>query len=158
MKNDKLSFLLKYFSSYEIRFTEDGDFAEIINPFYTENVKVEYIADDDFNPFIVYFAFQHCHMCDEEDIVEYINEIVNENKFSIEFFKNGKRRFGSDITAQELERLSYEKLEQHTGYWGITKLKQMADAFKVRGWNPNRNFDAVFVINNGESVTIQKIG
>lgn len=156
MKNERLLFLSHHFASYEIQFSKDGDFAEIKNPSHAENIKVEYVPDDDFTPYIVYFAFQHCHMCDEEDVLEYINEVMSENKFSIEFFCNETRRFGTDINAKELSELSYETLEKEIGYWGITKLKDVANVFKVRGWNAEKSFDARFALDEGGNVIIEK--
>ena len=149
--------LLKNFSSYEIKFSDNEKFAEIINPFYLENIKVEYLPEEDFTPYTVYFAFQHYHMSSKEDVVEYIKDIINENIFSIEFFKDGRDCFGGDITAQELKDLTYESLEQHTGYYGSTKLKECADSFKLRGWNSDKNFDAIFIVDDKESVMIKKL-
>ena len=137
-----------------MKFSKDGDFVEIINPFGCENIMVEYIPDDDFTPYIVYFAFQHCHMCDVEDIVEYICDLIEGKRFSIEFFKNGARYFGGDIVAEELKELSYEILEQYSGYYGLHKLKDLVDSFKLRGWNPKDNFDAVFVISDNGSAEV----
>ena len=57
MQIERFDFLRKEFSSYEMKFSEDGSSVEIINPFCNENVKVEYIPEDDFTPYIVYFAF-----------------------------------------------------------------------------------------------------
>lgn len=158
MKTDRFDFLTKHFSSYEIKFSKDGSLVEIINPFYNENVKVEYIPDDDFTPYIVYFAFQHCHMCDEEDIVEYINDIIDGNVFSIEFFNNGARCFGGDITAAELNDLSYETLARYMESLGVAKMIDYANSFKLRGWHSNYNLDAVFAIDESGSATIKKLG
>ena len=102
MKTEKLGFLSKQFSSYEITFSKEGDLAEIINPFSCENIRVKYIPDDDFTPYMICFAFQHCCMSDEEDIIKYINDIIEGNRFSIEFFRDGTRCFGGDITAEEI--------------------------------------------------------
>jgi len=157
MQIERFDFLRKEFSSYEMKFSEGGSSVEIINPFCNENVKVEYIPEDDFTPYIVYFAFQHCHMCDEEDIIDYINNIINGKVFSIEYFNNDTRCFGGDITAEELKDLSYDTLEQNTGYYGITKLKDCANSFKLRGWHSDHNFDAVFVTDEDGSITIKKL-
>ena len=143
METNRFSFLSKHFPAYEIKFSRERnrDLAEIINPFYDENIRVEYIPEDDFTPYVVSFAFQHCHMFDEEDIVEYMNDIIEGNVFSIEFFNKGIRRFGGDIEASELADLSYETLAEH---WG--KLLDYADSFKLRGWLSNNNFDAALII------------
>lgn len=157
MKTERFDFLRKEFPSYKIKFSEDGSMVEIVNPFGNENVRIEYVPEDDFTPYIVFFAFQHCHMCDEEDIIDYINDIINGKVFSIEYFYNDTRLFGGDITAEKLKDLSYDTLEQNTGYYGIAKLKDCADSFKLRGWHNDYNFDAIFVTDESGSVTIKKL-
>ena len=102
------------------------------------------------------FSFQHRHIDDEIGVVEYVTDIIDENVFAIEFFKNGERCFGGDVTAEELKDLSYEELEQTTGYYGSTKLKDCVNTFKVRGWSGNDNFDATFVVSENGNVEIKK--
>lgn len=163
MKIERFDFLKKQLSSYEMNFSEDGSTVEIVNPFGNENIRVEYeeyVPEYDFTPYTeytVFFAFQHRHMRGEEDVIDYINNIINGKIFSIEYFNNDIRRFGGDITAEELKDLSYDTLEQNTGYYGIPKLKDCADSFKVRGWHNDYNFDAVFVTDENKSVTIKKL-
>lgn len=157
MKNI-FDFLTKQFPNDEIVILEDDSLAEIINTFGKDNIKVYYDSDDDFSPYILCFAFQHVHLCDEEAVVDYINDIISGNLFSIEFFYNGQRCFGGDITADRLKELSYKALERYTGYYGGTKLIECADMFKVRGWKSDNNFDATFVIDECGMVTIKKIG
>lgn len=157
MQIERFDFLRKEFSSYEMKFSEDGSTVEIVNPFGNENVRVAYVPEDDFTPYIVFFAFQHCHMRYEEEIIDYINNIINGNIFSIEYFNNGTQSFGGDITAEELKDLSYDILEQSTGYYGFTTLKDWADSLKVRGWHSDHNFDATFVTDEDGSITIKKL-
>lgn len=158
METSRFYFLKKHFSAYEINFSKerDRDLVEIINPFYDENIRVEYIPEDDFTPYVVSFAFQHCHMCDEEDIVEYVNDIIDGKILSIEFFKNGARCFGGDIATLELADLSYDALAKSIEDWGIAKLLDYADSFKLRGWHSNYSFDAAFVIDENGLPTIKK--
>ncbi len=157
MIENRLEFIAKKFSDYDIRFSEDKNLFEIFNPCGDENIRVEYVSDDEWTPYILYFSFQHWHMNDEEDIFEHINDIINGNLFSIEFFENDNRRFGGDIQAQELQELSYETLELYAGYCGMSNLKDLADSFKVRGWNAEANFDAKFIVDEFGNVTIQKL-
>ncbi len=152
----RFDFLIKQFSNYEIIVLEDECLAEIINPYCKENIRVYYEFEDEYSPYILCFAFQHVHLCDEEEVVDYINSIISGNRFSIEFFHDGVRCFGGDITADKLKELSYELLKKHTGYWGSTELKDCADSFKVRGWN-SENFDAIFVMDENGTVTIRKV-
>ena len=156
MSKNNYTFLTNHFSSYEIIYLESKDSVEIVNPFGKDNIIVDYDPADP-TPFMVKFSFQHRHIEDENGVIEYINDIVNENVFAIEFFKDGERHFGGDITAQELKGLSYEKLEQKIGYYGSAKLKECADSFKVRGWSGNDNFDATFVVSENGNVEIKKL-
>ena len=156
MSKNNYTFLTNHFSSYEIIYLESKDSVEIVNPFGKDNIIVDYDPADP-TPFMVMFSFQHRHIEDENGVIEYINDIVNEKVFSIEFFKDGERHFGGDITAQELKDLSYEELEQTIGYYGSTKLIDCADMFKVRGWSGNDNFDATFVVSENGNVEIKKL-
>ena len=155
MSKNNYAFLINHFSSYEIIYLESKDSIEIVNPFCKDNIVVDYDPADP-TPFTVMFSFQHRHIKDEKGVIEYITDIINENIFSIEFFKKGERRFGGDVTAQELKDLSYEKLEQKTGYYGSIKLRDCADMFKVRGWSSKNNFDAMFVVSENEKIEIKK--
>ena len=155
MSKNNYTFLTNHFSSYEIIYLESKDSVEIVNPFGKDNIIVNYDPADP-TPFTVMFSFQHRHIEDETGVIEYITDIINENIFPIEFFKNGKKRFGGDITSQELEDLSYKNLEQITGYYGSTKLIDCADMFKVRGWSGKNSFDAMFVVSESGKIEIKK--
>ena len=156
MSKNNYAFLINHFSSHEIIYSESKDSVEIVNPFGKDNIIVDYDVNNP-TPFTVMFSLQHRHIKDEKGVIEYITDIINENIFPIEFFKNGERRFGGDVTAQELKDLSYEELEQTIGYYGSTKLKDCVNAFKVRGWSGNDNFDATFVVSENGNVEIKKL-
>lgn len=150
---------MKQLSGCEIKVSENQSQGkppqvEILNPQGSNHIVVEYDPDDDYEPFTVFFAFQHRHMRDENDILQYVHEIICGNRFSIEYFREGKPRFGGEITAEALKDLSYEALERETGYYGSVRLIDCADAFKVRGWNSASDFDAVFVTDENGAVEI----
>ena len=92
----------------------------------------------------------------EESAKKWIDSILSEDVFSIEYFCGEDRRFGGQISAQELRNLSYDYLEQDTGYYGITKLFQIADHFKIRGWSRKNDFDGYFV-EKDNTIQIDKI-
>lgn len=156
MKDNKLGFLINSFPEYLIHFSNDNSYATIINPFYDENIIVDYY-EDDFSPFCARFSFQHRHFVNKDDLVNWINEIVSGNILAIEFFKNEQNRFGGDIKSTELEELSYAKLEQYSGYYGSTKLYEISDSFKVRGWKREDNFDGIFHLETNGTFTIEKL-
>ena len=68
----------------------------------------------------------------------------------IEFFCGKDRQFGGQINACDLSNLSYEFLEQHTGYFGLIKLFQAVDSFKVRGWSKTKDLAGCFGQKNGK--------
>ena len=152
MSNNRLVFLKDAFYEFELQFADDYSNAIIVNPNYDENITV---YDDEFE-FTVCFSFQHRHFEDEDDIIEWIHRIISGNTFAIEFFNHEQRGFGSEIDAEELEDLTYEKLEQFTGYFGLTKLLDVADSFKIRGWDSKNNFDYIITCEANGMIAINK--
>lgn len=156
MLNDKLFFLKDAFSTYGVRVLIQADQAVVLNPYQDENILV-YYDDDDFRPYTACFSFQHVHLTDEESVIEWIEDIISGRRLAIEFFCNDSRRFGGDIEAEKLEALSYQSLEQWSGYYGCCKLFEVADSFRVRGWHPSGNMDAAFVLDDNNEAAIRII-
>ena len=153
MSNNRLSFLKDAFPGFKLQFSDDYSNAMIVNPNHAENIIV---YDDEFE-FTVCFSFQHRHFEDEEDIIEWIGKIISGNTFAIEFFNNDQRRFGSEIDTEELQGLTYKKLEQFTGYYGLTKLLDVVDSFKIRSWDGKNNFDYTMICEENGNVVINQI-
>lgn len=156
MYQNKLNFIKEAFPQHEVIFSEDFTCATIINPIYDENLNIYYDECDELTPFTVCFSFQHRHLT-EFDVVKWCSDIISEQLFVIEFFKDNQRRFGGEITVDKLADLSYLNLEQFTGYYGSTKLFECADTFKIRGWNNELNLDAEFILTNNGEILIKKI-
>ena len=156
MSKENYIFLKKQFAAYETVYSKTNDCVEIINPFSKDNIMVEYIPEDEFTPYLCQFSFQHRHFKSEKEVIDYINDIMNQNVYAIEFFKDGEKRFGGDITVQELNELSYVFLEQRTGYYGEIKLKDIADSFKIRGWNPCNNLDVTLHCDKSGNISLVK--
>ena len=161
MKKNELNFLPEHFSDYQINIVEDPWLqAKIINPFGKDNILVDYISDDDHTPYIVRFEYHHCHLEDEQEVVKYIEDIVNEKIFSIGFFKGEadclgeeiSTCLGGEVSAQELKGVSYKKLKKYIGCKDITKY-----FFKIRGWSGNNDFDGIFVVGKMRKIEIKKI-
>ena len=150
MKKNRLTFLKYAFAGFELQFAEDYSNAVIVNPNYDENITV---YDDEYE-FIVCFSFQHRHFEDKDDLIDWIRKIISGNTFAIEFFNNEQRHFGGEIAAEELQDLSYEILEHFTGYYGLTKLFDVANSFKIRGWDSKNNFDYTMTCETNGSITI----
>ena len=142
---EKLSFLENYISKYRVDISDDLESAIIYNPNSEEHLYVEYDNADEFSPYTLSFSFQHVHLPDEESAKEWTDAIIIEDIFAIEYFKGEERIFGGQISSRKLVDLSYDLLEQDTGYYGITKLFRIADHFKVRGWSKKNDFDGYFI-------------
>ena len=153
---ENLSFLSSYISKYRMDVSDDLESAIIYNPNSEDHLYIEYNKTDGFLPYMLSFSFQHVHLTDEESAKEWIDAILSEEVFSIEYFSGEERRFGGQISAQELSKLSYDFLEQDTGYYGLTKLFQIVDHFRVRGWSKKNDFDGYFVMKD-DTIQIDKI-
>lgn len=143
-----LSFLGVYLAKYHVDVSDDLESAIIYNPAGDDHLYIEYEEVGDYSSYTLSFSFQHVHMPDKESAKEWIDDILSEKRFSIEYFAGEERKFGGEINACELPGLSYATLEQNTGYFGETKLFHMVDNFKVRGWSKQNDFDGYFVEKN----------
>lgn len=80
--------------------------------------KIEVIKEmvSSHDEYIVSFKTQHCHFeNDYEEIFEYINNIINDKSFPIEFFLNNKDLFGGEISKEEYDNISIDSLAKHFG-------------------------------------------
>ena len=152
MSKKRLDFLKDAFRGLELQFAEDESNVVILNPNYDENITV---YDDEYE-FTACFSFQHRHFEDEDDIFEWIHKIISGNICAIEFFNHEQRGFGGEIDTEEMQELTYEKLEQFTGYFGLTKLLDVADSFKIRGWDSKNNFDCKMDREENGTIVIRK--
>lgn len=150
MNKNRLTFLKDAFPGFKLQFAEDYTNAVIVNPNYDENITV---YDDEYE-FIVCFSFQHRHFEDGDDLIDWIRKIISGNTFAIEFFNNEQRRFGGEIDAEELQGLSYKKLEHFTGYYGLTKLFDVVNSFKIRSWDSKNNYDYTMTCEANGSIAI----
>ena len=98
----------------------------------TENGNYIGIEKDDYGEYIVFFATQHWHICDPEDVQECIINILNDEALPIEFYdENGKDCFGGDITRTDFAALSMEKLNKRFGFFAGRK-EYLAE---IRSWS-----------------------
>ena len=71
---------------------------------------------DSFIEYIVSFSTQHCHFDNNEEVLEYINNIMDDQVLPIEFYYNNEKRFGGDISIEQFNNLSTTLLEEIFGY------------------------------------------
>ena len=152
----ELSFIAKYIPEHRVDISDDLCSAIIYNTYSEDHLYVEYDRSDEFTPYTLSFSFHHIHLIDQESADEWVDEIINERVYAIEYFKGECRVLGGQISAEDLENLSYDFLEEDTGYYAMTKLYEVADHFKLRGWSRKNDFDGHFIEVDGE-IEIEKI-
>ena len=66
-----------------------------------------------FVEYIVQFSTQHRHFDaeDADELLEYMRSILDDRTLPLEFYLDGKPRFGTDIPSEDLDRLSASYLE-----------------------------------------------
>lgn len=159
MRKNELYRIAEHFSAYEVRFSDDGDSLQIINPFGKDAILVEC----DGEAYIVCVtAHFHIHLEPVEQVVAYVRNILEGKRVIIEFYKDGNWSMSADLKSQELRELSYTSLSQRMHMVRDGKvvpygdlLIEAADSFHVRGWAQDVDFDAVFVRDGQGNVTIQ---
>lgn len=75
----ELSFLTKYSSRYRIDVSDDLESAIIYNPVGEEHIYIEYDKADEFSPYMVSFSNKHRHEADQESVVEWIDNVLEED-------------------------------------------------------------------------------
>ncbi len=147
-----LSFLSEYASRFTVDISDDLESALIYNPVGNDNIYVEYMSDDEYDPFMVRFSYHHVHLPDIESVKKWIDRIISGEIFVIEFFKNGRDSFGGEITKDELADLSYTSLTKTCG----KSVYPNADEFRIRGWLQDSDADYTFSDINHQIVIVKK--
>ena len=107
----ELDFLRAHYPNRRItiRTNEHGHaFAEIETE--GEPVTVWYDAEDP-QPYMVCFAYQHCHCFTENQVFDETDAFINGEKASIEFFIGDRRCVGGDIDSVRPENFTGEYLK-----------------------------------------------
>lgn len=119
---DKWDFLKEIADSYGLEMTvkedeavlsesESGEKIEIYeDKSYSRDTKEEYLQ------YIVCFSTQHCHFDDLSETEEYIRMILTDEVLPIEFYLDGKRQFGGELTRDQYKGLNNELLAKLFGY------------------------------------------
>lgn len=97
--------------------------------YYTQHMKNVYAE------YIVCFATQHRHFGQEDadDIAEYVTGILNDDILPLEFYLNGKDRFGGEIKKNDIERLSYDNLTKQYGQYAGDAWLSLE--YEIRSWS-----------------------
>ena len=91
---------------------------------------------DSFMEYIVCFSTQHRHFEELSEVEEYIHLILTDEVLPIEFYCNGKRCFGGEITKADYDGLDIERLAELFGY---TKEYLSQFDFEVNSWSGKYN-------------------
>ena len=115
------TFLHRLQNVYDFDFTSEDDKAILINRVNGRSieVRVEKLVDLEGNTeirYIVAFVTQHRHIDDLKGVEEYIISILEEEVLAIEFYTNGKNRFGGDIARSDGAAISIDYLAKHFHY------------------------------------------
>ena len=95
-----------------------GEQIEVLEEkYYPKRDSITGTEDEAFVEYIVYFSTQHAHFEDLDDALEYVAAIIADEVLPIEFYLNGKRSFGGEITQADFEELSDELLAAEFGYF-----------------------------------------
>ena len=83
-----------------------------------EEKYYEKSQSNQYTEYIVEFSTQHRHFDSDnsDEIIEYILEIMNDKALPIEFYLDGKRRFGGEMRLKEYLHYSIKELLSNHGY------------------------------------------
>ncbi len=82
--------------------------------------------------YIISFSTQHCHLDDMEDVIDYVQRIIEDETLPLEFYLDGKRRFGGDILRAQLPLLSQAWL---AGRFMVPQEQLAAYQFEIHSWS-----------------------
>ena len=162
MKREEIYAIAEQFSEHDVRFSDERDGFDIINPFGKDPIYVEYEGEQLREPYTVCFSAHHVHLETADQVIEFVGDIIEGRRLSLELFKDGRLCMGADLDAQALRDLSYTMLAKRLGldgtpkpYGNMGRLIDHADSFKVRGWAPNADFDGKFIVDEQGNAAVQ---
>ena len=98
------------------------------------------VLEDSNNEYIVIFSTQHAHFEDIDDVLDYINDIINEQVLPIEFYLDNKNIFGGDIPLDLFNSLTIKSL---ANYFGVSEDYISNFDYQITSWNGNYDVDRV---------------
>lgn len=130
----------KELSAYRVMIDITDDTLTAVNPdnnnklsvyrekYYTQDMK------DCFVEYIVEFSTQHRHFSADEadEIIEYILMIISDTVLPLEFYFDGKRRFGGEIGKDESDKLSVSFLSDR---YGCSSDHLMQFDYEIHSWS-----------------------
>ena len=148
------SFIKDLFPEYDVDIQKKNN-AEIV---YIRNIQFEdpiviHYFPDDYYTYLLHFATQHRDTSNKEELIQYALAFAKAEKAAIEFFENGKNRFGGEIEVSLLDKITCDELRKYFGYphLDLTNL-----TYKVRAWDTRYCFDGFFDNSDSNSINIIK--
>ena len=92
------------------------------------------VLEDSNNEYIVIFSTQHAHFEGIDDVLDYINDIINEQVLPIEFYLDNKNVFGGDIPLDLFNSLTIKSL---ANYFGFSEDYISNLDYQITSWNGN---------------------
>lgn len=138
----KLLFIKEHFESCE--FETHDDWLYIINPenqrkIYVDYECYEYYLDqqgnkvvDETERYTFRFETQHQHFESKEMLIKCIEDYISEKVVAIEFYEDGKNRFGGEIDASASINATPQTLASCFGY-SASRLNGLD--FEIKSWN-----------------------
>ena len=160
MSRSELSTIAAQFSAYEVKFSDEKESFDIINPFGKDPISVVYheMKEPD-TSYIVCFSCWHIHLETVNEVVAYVRDILEGRCGIIEFYNNGHIAMSTELDTQGLRELTFEALAKRMGVGGDSRMRlyanHYADSLKVRGWGKDADFDARFIKDEQGNVSIQ---
>ena len=148
---------LSYFSSYTISISENGDYAEIQNPFGNDNMIIIYTPDS--LPYTAIFPFYHCHFESADETIEFVDRFISGRSVCFARAHHGNITWSTEIATERLKDLSIKTIEQICNPSGKLKPSfRFTDSVHIRGWHPKDNFDGMILRDARGNWFLQKSG
>ena len=138
----KWDFLEDICNTFKLDMTIKEDEAVLSNKDTGEKLEIyeeQYCSSDMkdvFVQYIVCFSTQHRHFDDLSEAENYIRMILTDDVLPIEFYIDGKRKFGGEISKADFERLSIEFLADRFGYT-VDYIAQFD--YEIHSWSGKNN-------------------
>jgi hypothetical protein len=161
MNKNALLAIAAQFSAYDVRFSEDGDRFEIINPYGKESIFVADEGKEAYTAYYVGFSCFHIHPYTAEHVITCVRDILEGKRSVIEFYKNGRVAMSTDIDTREMREVTCETLAARMGCNGESQMRfyaDYADSFKIRIWGEDTDVDAIFIRDKQGNAGIQIMG
>ncbi len=148
------SFIKELFVEYDVDIQKENgvETAYIRNIQFEDPIVIHYFPDD-YYTYLLQFATQHRDTSSKEELIQYALAFANAEKAAIDFFENGKKRFGGEIEVSLLDTITYDELRKYFGYPHIDLTNL---TFKVRAWNTCYCFDGYFEKSESNTINIIK--